>query len=329
MEKTQKALAHWLQQRHTYWLKLNKLMQQHDRSGDDPKVVHELLQGFRALARDVSMVRKTLGHGQIAQQLEAMFAQAHEILYRKAKNYKYEFRALYTQEIPTLVNGILRTPILATVALFVSTAALGWLLVASFPDLVGLFASPDMINTVQSGELWTDGLLNIMPSSLLALGLMTNNIIVALTAFVLGAFYGLGTLYIIGLNGFMLGGIFAFTAKYDMAGRLFEFVIAHGVVELSVICLAGAAGVQLGEALIRPGNMTRAMAFQQAVSNAGKLLMVVVPFLVLAGIIEGFISPDPRYPMAFRVIIGLSSGLLLWLVLTGRLWHHRRHTTQS
>ena len=154
---------------------------------------------------------------------------------------------------------------------------------------------------------------------------MANNIMVSLFAFALGALYGLGTIYIISLNGFMLGGIFAFTANYNLAGRLFNFVIAHGVVELSVICLAGAAGIQLGHALVHPGLKTRMAAFRDAVKHAGTLLPVVVVFLVGAGIIEGYISPDDSYPLIVRVVVGVGYGILLWAVLSGRIWPSKRN----
>ena len=118
------------------------------------------------------------------------------------------------------------------------------------------------------------------------------------------------------MNGFMLGGAFAFTARYGLADELLRFVLAHGVVELSVVCVAAAAGVSLGEALARPGNRSRASAFQQAVSDAGQVLAVSLPFLIGAGLIEGFISPDDRYSMLSRAVIGVAYEFLLVVMLT-------------
>jgi uncharacterized membrane protein SpoIIM required for sporulation len=172
-----------------------------------------------------------------------------------------------------------------------------------------------MIDKVQAGKLWTDDLLNIAPSSMISLGIMTNNIIVSLFAFALGALYGIGTIYLIAMNGLMLGGVFAFTAHYQMANRLFEFIIGHGPVELSVIVIAGAMGFHLGEALIRPGNRNRLQAFQETTMHAAKVLFAAIPFLVMAGLIEGFVSPDPRFGMLERVLIGTSSGILFWLIM--------------
>jgi len=145
-----------------------------------------------------------------------------------------------------------------------------------------------------------------------------------LAAFALGVFFGLGTFYIIASNGLMLGAIFAFTAQHDMALRLFNFVIAHGLVEMSVICIAGAAGIGLGEALVRPRELTRREAFQAASARIGKLLVPCALLLLGCGFIEGYVSPDPTFPLASRVVIGVSYWLLMIALLRGDLLGARR-----
>ncbi|VAW81759.1 hypothetical protein MNBD_GAMMA13-1657, partial [hydrothermal vent metagenome] len=230
-------------------------------------------------------------------------------------------------EVPRIVKAM-RGVIAATVLLFAISIYSGWWLVSNFPELISLIASQEMIDTVESGGLWTEGLLNIMPSSVLAISIITNNVVVTLMAFILGAFYGLGTLYIIAMNGVMLGGVFAFTRLHGLDAGLFEFIIAHGVVELSVICLAGAAGVYLGEALIRPGDRRRADAFRSAVSRAASLLLVAIPFLVGAGIIEGYVSPDAAISFAVKLATGLFYGVLFWYVLLGGFWSKIRTDSQ-
>ncbi len=83
--------------------------------------------------------------------------------------------------------------------------AAGYALVHRYPELIALFASPELIATVERGQLWTEGLLNIVPSSILSVQILTNNIVVSLFAYCAGFLFGLGTLYILGLNGLMLG----------------------------------------------------------------------------------------------------------------------------
>jgi uncharacterized membrane protein SpoIIM required for sporulation len=316
--KARDGLAHWLEKRGGQWQDLaDALARRKDRRDAAPAEVLGIVQGFRGLSRDLSLARGVMPEGRVTRYLERLFAQAHETIYREPRNLRADFGDLWRRQVPQVVREI-RGAILGVHALFVLSLLLGWLLVFFNPELAALFASPEMIRTVQGGELWTDGLLNILPSSVLALSIIANNVTVSLFAFSLGVFYGLGTLYIIVLNGLMIGGIFAFTGHYGLDGRLFEFVIAHGIVELSVICLAGAAGLLLGEALIRPGQRPRAEAFRHAVSQAGKLLGVAIPFLVGAGLIEGYISPDPAYPLPFKIAVGVAYGVLFWLVLSGR-----------
>jgi uncharacterized membrane protein SpoIIM required for sporulation len=322
--RTHLTLVHWLRRRVPDWQRLGELLsKQRDRAGESYAEVVELVDRFRSLGRDLSLARDLMPGSSLCRELEALFLKAHESVFRRPSQFKAQLVELFRDEVPRVFHDM-RTTIWITVTLFLGTGLLGWLLVSFNPDLVSLFASEEMVEKVQRGELWTDGLLNIVPSSVLSVQIMANNIMVSLFAFALGALYGLGTIYIIALNGFMLGGVFAFTAKYDLAGRLFNFVVAHGVVELSVICLAGAAGIQLGNALVHPGLKTRMAAFHDAVKQAATLLPVVVVFLIGAGIIEGYISPNDSFPLGARVVIGVAYGIFLWAVLSGRIWAWNR-----
>jgi uncharacterized membrane protein SpoIIM required for sporulation len=324
-----RTLVHWLRRRVPDWQRLRELLdRQRDRANAPYAEVVELVERFRSLGRDLSLARALMPTSSLAGELESLFLKAHEAVFRHPTRLGAQLVELFRDEVPRVVDEM-RASIWITVALFFGTGVLGWLLVSFNPELASLFASEKMIEEVQRGELWTDGILNIVPSSVLSVQIMANNIVVSLFAFALGALYGLGTIYIISLNGFMIGGIFAFTAKYEMAGRLFNFVIAHGVVELSVICLAGAAGIQLGHALVYPGLKTRMSAFRDAVKQAGTLLPAVIVFLVGAGIIEGYISPDDSYTLPVRIVVGVSYGILLWMVLSGRIWRLRFTGTAS
>ena len=322
-QDSDQALGVWLEHRIPAWHELEQLFRTRETKSDDIDEARRIIGGFRMLVSDLSLARRAIPVSRIHQWLESMFLDGHQLIYRAPANSLLRIRDIYAFESPALIRDMSHL-LIYTIVLFGAAIACGWLLISFFPDLATLFASTEMINRVQSGELWTDGLLNIMPSSLLSLSLMTNNITVSIFAFSLGAFYGLGTLYIITLNGLMLGGVFAFTAHYGLDGELFKFVIAHGVVELSVICIAGAMGLKLGEALLRPGTQTRQQAFRKATADAGKVLVVAIPFLVVAGLIEGYISPDPQFGLPLRIAVGITSGLIFWLLLViGLPWVKR------
>ncbi len=314
-DHAKKALSNWLSSRVKNWQHLEKNLSTRSSDCNDAlETAREILAGFRSVQSDLSLAHRNMPGHPLTRYLESLFIKCHEAIYQPPRHYLSQIKDLYNIEVPQLMRQMLN-PILATLVIFTLSILAGWFLISFFPNLVTLFASPEMINHVQSGKLWTDDLLNIMPSSVVSLDIITNNITVSLFAFTLGALYGLGTLYIIAMNGLMLGGVFAFTAQYNLDDRLFKFIIGHGVVELSVIIIAGAMGLRLGEALIRPGNNNRLQAFQQITLNAGKVMLAAVPFLILAGLIEGFISPNNQFSLMTRILVGIISGLFLWYTL--------------
>ncbi len=324
---SKQALREWLNTRKPDWETIENTL--NGRAPAPPRALtncREQLSAYKQVMNDLSLSRRVNGNALITRYLENLFLKLNEDIHKPSQQLFEQLGYLFQVETPLLMRQ-LKTSLISALLIFCAGIAAGWFMVDRFPDLASLFASAEMINKVLAGELWTDDLLNIMPSSFLSFSIAANNIAVSLTAFALGALYGVGTLYILGLNGLMLGAVFAFTAHYGMADRLFEFVIAHGVVELSVIIIAGAMGLQLGESLIRPGNRNRLQAFQQSCRNTGIIMLVSVPFLLLAGLIEGYISPNDSYSMATRVIIGVVSGLVFWFIML--FGWPRRHSSSS
>ncbi len=316
---TPRALRRWLESRRADWSRIEAQSQQARQHPDGAEAVMRTVADYRALAHDLAVARRELPGAEVTLRLEGWLRQLHVLIHRDHEPLRERLIRLYRDEVPAVFRRLQPTLLIVTL-IFIATALAAALLVWQYPELASLFASERMIAGVENGKLWTSGLVNIVPSSVMSAGIIANNVNVAIVSFLLGTFYGIGTLYIVMLNGAMLGGIFAFTARYGLATALFRFVVAHGVVELSVILLAASAGVSLGEALARPGQRTRLEAFRTAVADSSRLLAVVVPFLMLAGTIEGFVSPTDSFSIPVRMLIGLVGGFLLWAVLTGKAW---------
>jgi uncharacterized membrane protein SpoIIM required for sporulation len=318
------GLHAWATSRIATWRDLGSMLDGLERKRDH--TVTDALRAielYRALGRDLSIVRRTLPASRMTNALAHSYARLHAIIYRKPHNWRERLRLLFQEEIPQVVHE-LRLHILWVSLLFALSGGAGWWLIATYPELIGLLASESMIDGVERGHLWTEGMLNVAPSSVISLGILSNNIAVSIVAFCVGVFFGLGTFYIVAINGFMLGGVFAFTHQHGMAGELLKFVLAHGVVELSVICLAAAAGVMLGESLIRPTHATRRESFQHAAAKTSRLLILCALLLVGCGFIEGYLSPDPTFPMLNRAIVGFGYAVVMVSALTGRLFGKKR-----
>jgi uncharacterized membrane protein SpoIIM required for sporulation len=136
---------------------------------------------------------------------------------------------------------------------------------------------------------------------------------------VLGVTLGILTVYVLVTNGSMLGTIFAVVQGYGLSGGLLAFIAGHGVLELSAIFLSGGAGLRLAWALIRPGDRTRGDALRLGAGQATRVMLLVIPVLGVAGLIEGFLSPSGASDWV-KAAVGIATGGLLWgyILLVGR-----------
>jgi len=289
----------------------------------DAADANRMVEDYRLLAHELARVRRTHAQTEAHEYLESAYARAHATLHYGAWHLGDALLSLFRDQLPAVVQW-LRPYILWVTLWFVLSVFAGSWMVHANPALIHLFASPELIATVERGELWTHSLLNVVPSSVLSLQILTNNIVVSIFAYCAGFLFGLGTFYIVGLNGLILGAVFAFTAQHGLDGELFNFIVAHGCVEISVMCLSGAAGAAVGEALIRPGTLQRAQAFRSAALRSGKLLAACAVLLIGTGLIEGYVSPDARFGLATRVAIGVGYWFVMLALLRGWFFFGRR-----
>jgi len=319
----QRALTVSLLQRADLWRQAERRARRLARGrGDDAADATRLADDYRLLAHDLARVRVLMPDSRTREFLEAAYARAHATLHHGAWRIGSAVLTLLREELPAVVRW-LSPYILWSTAIFALAVIGGYALVWRYPELIALFASPDLIASVERGQLWTEGLLNIVPSSVLSVQILANNIVDSLFAYCAGFLFGLGTVYILGLNGLMLGAVFAFVSLHGLRAQLLTFIVAHGCVELSVMCLSGAAGAAVGEALIRPAQAGRIESFRVAALRSGKLLFACALLLVGSGMLEGYVSPNPRFALWARVAIGVSYWLVMIALLSGWLFGRR------
>lgn len=284
------------------------------------------LHTYRLLSRHLGSARELRAGGLLTVMLESACATLHAAINRSARLTRARWLSLLGEEIPAAAASV-RNPALWLAALLVASTLAGWWLISTYPSLVSLIASPRMIDGVEHGHLWTYRLFNLAPPALLSARIFSNNVVVTLGAFCSGLLFGLGAFYMIAVNGLLLGGLLAFTHQHGLALGLAKFTLAHGPVELSVMCLAAAAGTALGEAVIRPHLATRAESLRRRAAELGPLLLACALLLLGSGLIEGFLSPRTGVSIAVRLAVGLGYWTLMVLWLGGRLIP--RHTARQ
>ena len=189
---------------------------------------------------------------------------------------------------------------------------LGTLLTAAQPAFMEELLGPQMVATIRHREMWTESITSMAPAA--SSGIMTNNLSVTFATFALGITAGLGTMYMIGWNGVLLGVVAAACAHAQMSEKLWSFVVPHGALELPSIILAGAAGLRLARGVVAPGTHSRRFALTLAGAESVRLLAGTIPLLIVAGLLEGFFSPSSA-PIWLKFSLGAVLFALLgaWL----------------
>jgi uncharacterized membrane protein SpoIIM required for sporulation len=312
--------AHWLEKRQGHWNRLERLLDQCRAQGLRSLTrleLQELGLLYRQAAADLSAVREDASGKSYARTLNLLLARAHNTIYSGQKSSPWGIVTFFSATYPQIFRRNLGF-INASFLLFVAGALAGMMLSITRPDYMHAFLGPHMIETIERHQMWTDSVVAIKPAA--SSFIMTNNITVAFAAFAMGITAGIGTIYMMLSNGVMLGVIGIACWLGGMSLPLWSFVAPHGVLELPAIFIAGGAGLRIARGLLFPGLLSRADSLAKSGGEAIRLLLGTVPVLIVAGCIEGFISPSPGIPWQIKFMLAtvIATVFFGYLFLAGR-----------
>ena len=304
-------------ERRAAWAELQDLLA---RSADRPERLEpdsllRLGALYRATAADLALARRAFPGDPITAELERLVLRARQAVYADAPP-----------------RGSLRS--------FLSTGY--WRLVRERPGLLAIAAALLFVPQVL-GAVWAlddpGAAIGIVPSEYQGVGevggeaatlsgedraamssqILTNNIRVSFLAIAGGIVLGLGTAAVLLYNGIFLGAIEGLVIGAGQAGPLFEFIVPHGVLELSLIVVSGAAGLRIGRAILEPGTLTRAQSLRREAGPAMQVVLGSMPWFVLAGLVEGFVTGSLP-GLAAAIAVGALLGAVYWALV---LWRGR------
>ncbi len=278
---------------------------------------------YRATSADLARARTYGGSAALLYSLERTVGAGHNLLYQPAERSWRLARGWLARGFPALFRAR-RAPVLLAAVLFYLPALLVYGYVRADPPRARELIPTEILARAEEGEQrsaagrgYVDVPEVFMP--VMASGIIANNVQVTFLAFAGGILAGIGTIVLLVVNGVHLGAVAALFGNHGLALHLWSFVLPHGVIELTAICIAGGAGLWLGSALVLPGRQTRSAALVERGREAVSLLLGTTMLLVIAGLIEGFISPS-ALPVAVKLSVAAVSAVMLaaYLGFAGR-----------
>jgi uncharacterized membrane protein SpoIIM required for sporulation len=315
------AIDRFIDERKSAWQRLEELLRLLDHSSLrrlHREEVRELGRIYRRTASDLAIARAESRDPRLINYLNSLVIRAHGRIYQADAQGGRRIRRFFTHDFPQTFrrNWKYAAVVFLVFWLCVLIGFAGTWHDAEFSELAGV--SPFWREVViETQTHWWERLNQA--NQIGATGIFTNNIQVTFYWFALGALFGVGTLFSVAYFGANTGAILALTYRAHFGNDLVTFMAGHGVIELSCLFIAGGGGLLIGSAMLMPGDLSRADALKARGMEAVKLAIGCVPLLVLAGIIEGFISPTPiSRSIKFSIAVVTGIALYSYLLLAGR-----------
>lgn len=304
----------WLARRRPLWDRLQALLGQADAAGVGQlsrAELEELALLYRQVAADLSVLRQDATARTYAAHVNQLLARAHHIIYARRKTNLASLLRFLRDEYPVIFRRNLGY-VAASLLITIFCGLLGVVLTSARPEFMHHFVGPEMIATMERHQMWTQSVVSVKPMATSAI--MTNNLTVSFITFAGGITFGLLTLFSLFNNGMELGVIGAACHHYGMSLKLWSFVAAHGSLELPSIVIAGGAGLRLAYAMLFPAGYRWKDAVAWGGIEATRLVSGIIPLLVIAGCLEGFLSPT-QAPVWIKFTVGgiLFTLLNVWL----------------
>jgi uncharacterized membrane protein SpoIIM required for sporulation len=313
----------FVERRRGGWDRLEALIERCDRKGLsslDPSELQELALLYRSGTTDLAAAKSRGYSSDLIAYLNRSTARGYAIVHAgTARGGWSNVATFFTTSFPREVRRS-RNIIMATTTLFLIAIAISYWMVAQRSSNVYALLPAEMIPTMTKSLHDSNFGFDRNYAPEMSSEIITNNIKVTMVTFAGGiTTLGILTIWEITFNGLMLGALAALFTQKGFGLDFWATIAPHGVIELSAIQIAGAAGLQFAQAIIAPGRLRRIDALRIAGRRAGVLMIGVAGLLVIAGTIEGFVSPQ-RTSETFRLAFGGTTAVVLfgYLALAGR-----------
>ena len=242
------------------------------------------------LSNDLSYAQTYYPESKTLAYLNSLASQAHQKIYITKKETSNKIVSFWKYEFPLFFKQYHKT-LLYTFLFFMAAVVIGAVSTLNDDSFVRLILGDAYVNmtieNIEKGEPMavykSSGEIGMF------LGITINNIRVGIFAFAMGILFSVGTIYVLFSNGIMLGAFITFFYNHGVLEKT-STVWLHGTIEISVIVIAGCAGLVMGNSFLFPKTYSRRVSFMKGAKDGLKIIVSTFPFFIIAGFIEGFIT---------------------------------------
>lgn len=301
--------AAFVKQNKARWEEFERVIK--DQRHAEPDKLAEL---FIQVTDDLSFARTRYPDTRTTQYLNALASKVHLQIYKNKREDTNRFVHFWRYEVPQAMFEA-RKPLLYAFIVFMITGIIGAVSTVYDDTFVRLIMGDSYVNmtleNIEKGRP-TD-VYSTMDEVTMFFLITWNNVLVAFKIFVLGIFTSLGTGLYLFYNGLMVGSFITFFYEQNQLSHALPVIMLHGTIELSSIVIAAAAGFILGNSLVFPGTYSRIESFKRGGMTGIKILVGLVPFFIVAGFIESFITRYAFMHWSIKMsIIGVSAVLMIY-----------------
>ena len=297
----------FIQRNKPRWEEFEKVVKDQRQASPD-----KLAELFIQITDDLSFSRTQYPKSRTTQYLNSLASKIHLEIYKNKKEEKSRFITFWKAELPAIMFEV-RKPLLYALVIFVVAGIIGAVSVLYDETFVRLILGDAYVNmTLENIKNGNPTRVYSSSSEISMFFMITrNNIMVSFMVFVYGVFASLGTGLYLFYNGLMVGTFVMFFFKEQQLDQALPVIMLHGTIELSSIVIAAAAGFTMGNSLLFPGTYSRLDSFKMGALKGLKIVMGLIPFFIMAGFIESFITRYAFMHWMFKIAIIGCSGLLM------------------
>ncbi|WP_159501083.1 stage II sporulation protein M [Microbacterium sp. 18062] len=302
------------------WARLDELSRTRRLDGES---VDELVTRYRAASADLADIKTSAGRSPQADHLSLVLARARLRLTGASENVLRRIPRFFALQLPAALYGA-RWATLAVAVGFALAATLVGAWIGGDPALVATLGTEAQLSSYAQDEFTAYYSEN--PAAVFAGTVWTNNAWIAAQCVLFGV-SGIWPVYVIMQNAVGIGTSAAVMAAFDRLDVFFAFILPHGLLELTCIFVAAAAGLQIFWAWVAPGRRSRSAALAAAGRSLVTVAIGLVFALALSGVVEGYVTPQP-WPWPVKLALGALAlaVFLVYMLVIGRRAHRRGET---